>query len=348
MRAAARGRGVRALALAALAALAAVACATGLAAQSSLRTEVDTTLVHVGDPITMTVTVDHPAGSRVVWPDSVAVAPFEVLEASAGETVSAQQGALRSTATIRLTAFELGELEIPGFDVEVVGPGGAADTLSTDVYGVLVVSVGGDDTGDIRDIRGPMAIALSVVRTGLWALGAIAVLAVGWVLWRRMRRRGAAADEAPARRAPARPPHEVALEALAELEASPLLERGEVKAYHIRASEIVRAYVEARFEVPALEMTTWEVLDGLARAGLDADVRDALRRFLDPCDLVKFAKVRPDAAASRGVLADGRAFVQETAPGVAVGEDVAATGIAAGSARRNVSADASPRAGEDA
>jgi hypothetical protein len=152
-----------------------------------------------------------------------------------------------------------------------------------------------------------------VVRTGLWVLAALAAAVVGWLLWRRIRRRSGTAPEAPARAVPARPPHEVALEALAALEASALLGRGEVKEYHIRLSEIVRAYVEAHFGVPALEMTTWEVLAGLERVGVDEGVRDELRGFLEPCDLVKFAKVRPTPESSHAVLALGRGFVESTA-----------------------------------
>jgi hypothetical protein len=38
------------------------------------------------------------------------------------------------------------------------------------------------------------------------------------------------------------------------------------------------------------------------------------RDFLLPCDMVKFAKARPDAASSLGVLALGRRLVEETIP----------------------------------
>ena len=115
--------------------------------------------------------------------------------------------------------------------------------------------------------------------------------------------------------APLRPAHEVALEALARIEASDMLVRGEVKEYHIEVSEVIRRYVEARFAVAALEMTTWEVIAGLERAEVDADFRSGLSRFLDQCDMVKFAKVRPTSNASRNVLALGRSLVEGTAEG---------------------------------
>jgi hypothetical protein len=109
---------------------------------------------------------------------------------------------------------------------------------------------------------------------------------------------------------PLLPPHEIALDALARLEASAMLERGAIKEFHIGVSDILRRYVEARYRVAALEMTTGEVLDGLDRVGVGADFRDGLRRFLDQCDMVKFAKVRPSVDASGEVLALGRRLVE--------------------------------------
>jgi hypothetical protein len=287
------------------------------AAQSRIYAEVDTTLATVGDRVTLTVTVDHPAGSEVAWPDSLVLGPFEVLDAQAAGPL-AQDDGLRSTAALDLAAFELGDLEIPSFDVVVVGPGAEADTLSTDAFGVQVTSVGADESGDIRDIRGPFSIPLSVIRVSLWGLAALAALVVGWLLWRRLRRGAEVGVPEPA--APPRPPHEVALEALARLEASPLLERGLVKEYHIEVSDILRRYVEASFGVAALEMTTAEVLHGLERGLADASFRDGLGRFLFACDMVKFAKVRPSSQASREVLALGRSLVVATVPQTAPAE----------------------------
>jgi hypothetical protein len=106
----------------------------------------------------------------------------------------------------------------------------------------------------------------------------------------------------------------MALEAIARIEASPMLERGQVKEYHIEVSEILRTYIEACFHVPSLEMTTREVVDGLHGAGAQGQFIDGLRRFLDQCDMVKFAKVRPELEASREILELGRELVTGSVP----------------------------------
>ncbi len=271
-----------------------------------IATSVDTTLVTVGDRIHLTVTVEHAADARAVWPDSLDLAPFEVLQAEALPPL-AEGDAVRVGIRLTLAAFELGELEIPSFEVGVEGSNTETQTLSTDRFGVEVVSVGTDESGDIRDIRGPFAIPVGVVTVSLWLLALLAVAVLAWSFYRRRQRGPETEPVVPA--VPVLSPEEVALEALGRIEASDLLARGEVKQYHIEVSDVLRHYVEARFEVPALEMTTREVTEGLRRAGVQQAFREDLRRLLDQCDLVKFAKVRPDAEDSRAVLQLGRTLV---------------------------------------
>jgi hypothetical protein len=275
--------------------------------QVDIRSDVDTTLVTVGDRITLTVRVTHPAGASVAWPDSLNLSPFEVLGAQA-LPIQSEGDARVSSATFLLTAFELGEVEIPSFDVDLIGADGRRETLRTDGFGVEVVSVGQDETGDIREIRGPLMIPVSVLRVAGWLVALLmAVVAGAWGYrrWAQTRVGEEVVETGP----PPRPPHEIALEALDRLEHSEMLMRGQVKEYHIEASDILRRYIEARFRVTALELTTWEILDSLTRAGAAQDVRDDVRRFLDQCDLVKFAKVRPSSDASREMVQLGRALV---------------------------------------
>lgn len=281
-------------------------------AQARLETQVDTSVIHVGDRITMTVSVDHAAASRAQLPDSLALSPFEALSVEQAPDQTTD-GGVRSTFRLALTAFELGDLEIPSIPVAVVAADGVADTLHTDPYGVQVVSVGTDESGDIRDIQGPLGIPMAKWILALWLILPWLIVAALYLLVKRLRPRGED-KPSPALGELARPPHEVALEALASLEASGLLERGQVKEYHIAASDILRTYVEARFRVDALEMTTREVLDGLSSVRADPQFRVGLRTFLEACDLVKFAKARPDAEASKHVLELGRRIILESVP----------------------------------
>ena len=292
--------------------VAALVAPASAGAQSTASVAVDSTRMTVGDRITMTVSVEHAAGARVVWPDSLALSPFEVLE-TVSFTPPTEGQPTRTSAAFTLTAFELGMLEIPSFEIVVRAADGSEETVSTSSFAVEVVSVGMDESGDIRDIRGPLGIPLSPFRLALLVLLPLLLAALLFVVARRLRGRR---DDSPrpALGSLPRPAHEVALEALAALAGSGMLERGEVKVFHIEASDILRTYVEARFRVDALEMTTSEVIGGLEAVAAEPRLRDGLLAFLEQCDLVKFAKVRPGADASRQLLELGRRLVVDSIP----------------------------------
>ena len=285
----------------------------GVAAQDArIFNDVDTTVITVGSRVVLTVTVDHTAGAQVAWPDSLNMAPFEVLGAQPlAPTADGER--VRSGAEFVLTAFELGELEIPSFQVQVQGPGESVQALSTDRFGIEVVSVGADESGDIREIRGPLGIPVGVITVGLWLVVLLVLAGIAFWVFRRFFQ-SPTDDVTAAPVVPPRPVDEVAMEALDRIAESPMLERGQVKEYHIETSEVLRTFVEGRFGVRALEMTTREVLHGLRVHEVDASFRAGIERFLDACDLVKFAKARPTADASQRVLDLGRELVQAAGP----------------------------------
>jgi hypothetical protein len=289
-------------------------------------TEVDTTLITVGDHINLRVSVRHSSSDRVEWPDSLDLRPFEILDARLGPPVQVQ-GDIESSMTLTLTVFELGDLEIPGFSVELVDPEGERTSLPTNPFGIQVSSVGLDEGGDIRDLKGPLWIPMGPGRVALFALLIVLGLGALYGLYRwGKRRKPEDAPEVPY--LPLRPPHEIALEALDRLEASPLLERGEVKEFHIQLSDILRSYAEGRFGVPALEMTTGDLMAGMAEAGIEAWISEAFREFLAPCDMVKFAKLRPGADEARQLLDQGRQLVEDTCQVPSPAEEPLETGEA--------------------
>jgi hypothetical protein len=277
-----------------------------------IRTELDTALVAVGDRMNFTVRIEHDPSAVVAWPDSLALGSVEVLGAEFLPPAS-EDGRAITVARFSLTAFALGDLEIPSFDVEVQAQDGSSTTLSTNPYLITVQSVGLDEGGDIRAIRGPLGIPLGVIYVLPWILLGVLLCALGYWLW--VRRKPVEAG-APRSVVIPRLPHEEANDALDRLEASGVLERGEIKEYHIIASEIIRTYVEGRFRVHALEMTTGEVVEGLQASDISEEEVRTFERFALDCDLVKFAKLRPLPDACRDALVAAREFVEQTRPRV--------------------------------
>ncbi len=277
--------------------------------EPTVSTAVSAAAAAVGDPISVVVTVRHAPDAEVRWPDPVDTAPFELLGPPVSESTPAD-GGVESRLELRVAAFELGELSLPALDLEVVDADGEATALATEAVPVAIESVGRDEGGDIRDIKGPLAIPFEAVTLLPWIAALLALAAAGAWLYRRYRRR--TRPEAPVPARPPRPAHVVAREALDALEAARLLERGEIKTWHIRLSDILRVYIEGRFGVDAMEMTTGEVLDGLRRTDADTGAVADVRRLLDRCDLVKFAKLRPAMPECRELAPLARRVVDVT------------------------------------
>lgn len=276
-----------------------------------VRAGIDVRTITVGDRATLTVTVQHDTTSRVGWPDTLqSLGSLEVLEVRISDPTRVD-GTLESRAQIVLTAFELGELEIPSVQLSVANESGESSTVQTEPIGINVVSVGQDEGGDIRDIKPPLAIPRNWLLVAVWLFAGAALIVVAWWLYRRFLR-GREATEPATSLAPPRPPHEIAFEALDALANSDLLERGDVKQYHIEISEIIRTYLEGRYGIPAMEMTSEDVLWELQRDQLRETVYDRLSEFFVRCDLVKFAKSRPNVQASRELMPVARAIVDQT------------------------------------
>lgn len=87
------------------------------------------------------------------------------------------------------------------------------------------------------------------------------------------------------------------------------------KPFCILVSDTTRLYLEERFEFRAPERTTEEFLRELGGTELlSPDQKESLGRFLESCDLVKFAKYEPGEPELRELHVSAVKLVEETEP----------------------------------
>ena len=137
------------------------------------------------------------------------------------------------------------------------------------------------------------------------------LLVIGLIIWWLMRR-GQKQSEAPIPPPVIRPAHEIALEQLSLLRHEELWQKGEIKSYQSRLTDIIREYIERRYNVLALESTTFEIIAFLKDKNISTELKTKLREMLEVADLVKFAKAKPPENIHEKLMDDAVNFVKTT------------------------------------
>ena len=113
---------------------------------------------------------------------------------------------------------------------------------------------------------------------------------------------------------PPLPAHIVAIAALEQLQNQKLWQNNKHKEYYSALTDILRTYIDGRFGVGAMEMTTDEIIDAIKELDLNQKLSMDLVSLLRDADLVKFAKATPEAAENESAFSKVYYFVEETKP----------------------------------
>lgn len=141
---------------------------------------------------------------------------------------------------------------------------------------------------NISDIKGPFKAA-----PALWPwLVALLLGAAAWYGWKRWKARRLAPDGTSLPTEPVLPPEEIAARAISKLRASGLWENDQA-AYYLSLTDILRAYLEARYGEPVTAMTSAEVSRLVKARAQNLQIGGSVRELLTRADLVKFAKAKP-------------------------------------------------------
>lgn len=177
----------------------------------------------------------------------------------------------------------------------------AAVLICAGMFSSLAASV--ETNNVLHDIKPPVHIPIG----WLWAwriLAALVVIAAAYALWRWRRNRPAP---------PPPPPVPAHIKARRDLE-NALALLPQPREFCIRVSDVLRIYLEERFQFAAPERTTEEFLLELKGTGLLNDTQKAsLADFLERCDLAKFAKYEPTERELLDLHASAVRLVEETA-----------------------------------
>ncbi|MDD2635900.1 MAG: hypothetical protein PHW82_10415 [Bacteroidales bacterium] len=112
---------------------------------------------------------------------------------------------------------------------------------------------------------------------------------------------------------PKLPAHIIALEKLENIRNQKIWAKGQIKEFHVQLTDVVREYIENRFGIYAVEMTSSEILDtfGVENVIENSDFMK-LRQILEIADAVKFAKYQALQNENDLALRNAFEFVETT------------------------------------
>jgi len=263
----------------------------------AVEVKLDTTDILIGDQIKLNIAFTMPLDSRVLWPfyKDTLTSNIEIIGMSKVDTmINESENLVDMFQTITITSFDSGYYHIPPlkFQYQPIDDTGFMVISSMPLY-LKVHTMEVDTSQAIKAIKPPLEAPFTFREIMPWLLLALAALVITFIVVYILTRIKRKQPIFKIRPKAVLPPHVVAMTGLESLKDKKLWQAGKTKQFYTELTDIIRIYIEGRFEVQAVEMTTEEIIDGLEGSDASKDSINGLSKTLVLADLVKFAKENP-------------------------------------------------------
>jgi len=258
----------------------------------------DTNAMLIGDQVKLDLEFSFPEKTLIRWPgigDTI-LRSIQIIDRTKIDTsFSKDKKMVKFHQTLLLTSFDSGFYMIPPIRFYYRQPPDTTIKIAqTETLLLKVHTLAVDTTKAIKPIKGPLKVPLTFREViPFILLGILIILIILGVIYYLKKRK----KSEPIFRIRPKielPPHEIALGELEKLRLKKLWQGGRIKEYHSELTDIVRIYIERRFGIMAMEMTTMEILGSLKGSDhLPGEIMEKLNYMLTLADLVKFAKMQP-------------------------------------------------------
>jgi len=268
----------------------------GEAGGAGLRASLDRESARLGSTVVLDLSYVLPEGSEL--------APGPEVKGLEGLTVidiREEPGRIKVWLLLdRLGSWKTGDLSLAYLDRD-----GSKQELNTEPVSVIILSNLGEkpEEAQLKPVQGIIPLKPVWLKYLPWiAVPAGILLSAAGLFWWSRRIRGSRAYGIHQD-----PPHVRAKKQIDTLEAEGLFEKGYVKEFYFRLSEIIRRYLEELRGFPALEYTTQEIA-----VRVDNEKDRSLIPLLRRIDLVKFSDVIPSQAVKEEEIRMAVSYIQET------------------------------------
>ena len=294
----------------------------------TISSQISADTVMIGDRVSLTIDVEKDLMQEIAFPEltfsssdgSKSEEPsIEVLRSHAVDTISRNGRRVLLRKRYDMIVYDEGIYHL-GKPSALYIDKNVQDTIVGEMENTLVVNTFQIDTTKtptVRDLKPQKTLEFrfgEIQGYVLYSLlGLLCLALIAFLIYRQIKDRNSRIYTL-FRPAPPAPPHIVAIAALEKLHNEKLWQNNKHKLYYSGLSDILRTYLDGRFGLSAMEMTTDEIIEALRRLDIDQKQKSSLVAVLRDADLVKFAKAMPEADANE--LAYNRAyyFVEDTKP----------------------------------
>ena len=287
-------------------------------AQSRADIRIDTTQIRTGEQISLLLEYRFPKGSKIDWPlkaDTI-TKTIEIVRKLKADTITNSDGLTSIRQRYIITSFDSGPQVIPPLRFGYLMQGDStAMYTETEAALIMVNTPEVDTTQVIKAIKSPLSAPLSFWELLPWLIriwsfiGLVLIVFVIYYYYKKGRL--PLLNQNKNVRLPA---DDEAMLGLENLRLKKLWQNGYYKLYFSEMTDIIRVYIERRFDVMAVEMTTEEIMTNIKPLNINKEVSSKLHEVLQLADLVKFAKAEPMPLESDLSLQHCIDFVKETAP----------------------------------
>lgn len=278
--------------------------------------KLDSAKVMMGKTVKLRVNIvkDESSAGIILGIDSATLGSIDIVKRDKIQTKALDNNREEISQVITLQPFEPGEYDLPPIKYFVNG-----DTVLSNKEHLVVDSVKVDVNGEIKDYKPIVGVPFklidyipNIIAKYWWAwllgLALIAFLIFAYFKWYK---KGINPFKPEKKRLP---PYEEAILALNDLKSRQLWQNGQHKEYYSRLTDILRVYIERRFGINAVEMTTSEIMEQIKHNEEALQVKDQLSEVLEIADYVKFAKMQTLADDNEIAFQRTLNFVEQTKP----------------------------------
>lgn len=254
----------------------------------TIKTSIDTTVATIGDRLHLQIDLRYPPGTTFELPQvEKTLGKFDVIENHLSESRKKNKMFNQEWQLI-LAVFDTGQFTIPPLEIKARKAEDTTTVLTflTEPQSIRVYSVLAPDSRELKDIKPPFRLRRTIPGKTLLSILLIALIVGGYWYYRRWKKAHPSViiDEKFLD-----PPHVVVLNQLNELKENMPVTPEEIQAFYFRISEILREFLERRFFIRALEMTTAEISTAFESLEIDRLAADEWLALLPELDIVKYA-----------------------------------------------------------